>query len=1190
MFTTIYKYELKHWIKQPSIYIYATLLFLLATGMMAGYAGVFDEPNSSGAQKLANSAINIHHVIGFFKELLLFLLPVVIGTSLYRDFRSNTHSILYSYPFKKSDYFSAKFFSGVTIVIFISIFIGIGLLVGTKLPGADSTLVGPNNLLTYLHEYFIYIIPNILFFGAIVFSVVASTRNIYSGFIAVFVIVATEQILGRIFTSMDSMVLFALFDPFGQTTTQYYTHLWTVTEQNMLPLPIKELISYNRLLWFSITTMIFIWSYKRFTFSQNVNTISLRKAIPSKTIKDNFGSIIRVKLPKVDYSFSFINQLKATWRLSNAEFKYIFKSGPFIVILIFGFLIVLFTLAQMNPISATKLLPVTWLMLLFPVFFFLMVVNLLTFLYAGMLIQRAKTAKMSQLVDASAVPNWVLLFSKVIALIKMQIILLTLIMIAGLSVQTFNGYYNYDIGHYIFHLFVVNLSTCIIWAFLAVFVQTIFTNPYLGLFFLMLFSVGAGELHLLGIEQGIFKFNQNPDQNFIAAYSELSGYGAGLLPYLIYKIYWILGGLVLLCGSVIMWVRGTSNSLKERLNITMSRLNRPTLAIFSLLTIAFISLGAAIYHGENTQKDTLQTATKQKPDKLYGKYLGKVQPRISSVSIDMEIYPETRSFKAIGKYQMINRSDQAIDTILVNYKSDVVTKYSFDKKSSDILKDAHAHFDILSLDSPLMPGDSLTMSFEVENISNTIFKRHSPIETNGTFLTSHMFAPGIGYQSEKFTMPEVSDSAALQNMYRAPDADFIDFEATVSTSLDQIAIAPGYLQKEWVQEDRRYFRYKSTSKVTNDYVFNSGKYGISKDQWYTGTDSVKIEIYHHPTHTYNLKRIMRGIKAGLEYNSKYFAPYQHKQVRIIEYSRSLGNYGQSYANTLPTSETSFVSDINTDKKGSIDKLFGGIAHEIAHQWWGHQAIPAGTIGYAMVTESMSEYVALKVTEYEYGKDMLRSYTKQSLKTYLKKRSRENSPENPLIYNHGQDEAHVPYEKGSLALYVLSDYLGEENFNTILQNYMKEVRFKNAPYTTAVEMSDFIKEQTPDSLKYLVIDLFEKVTLYDNKVDSVSVEQLPDGRYKSIIDVNVSKYRSGQQGSRTYSDSELENANVKSLPLSDYIEIGLFDESKELYLEKHFFNAIDNQLEIITSERPTKVAIDPYYLLIDANIADNYQTL
>ena len=74
---------------------------------------------------------------------------------------------------------------------------------------------------------------------------------------------------------------------------------------------------------------------------------------------------------------------------------------------------------------------------------------------------------------------------------------------------------------------------------------------------------------------------------------------------------------------------------------------------------------------------------------------------------------------------------------------------------------------------------------------------------------------------EKYGLPHKErmkspyDTTALGNTYISSSADWITFETTVSTSSDQIAIAPGYLQKEWEEEGRRYFHYKMDSRMLN---------------------------------------------------------------------------------------------------------------------------------------------------------------------------------------------------------------------------------------------------------------------------------------------------------------------------------------------------------------------------------------
>jgi len=62
-------------------------------------------------------------------------------------------------------------------------------------------------------------------------------------------------------------------------------------------------------------------------------------------------------------------------------------------------------------------------------------------------------------------------------------------------------------------------------------------------------------------------------------------------------------------------------------------------------------------------------------------------------------------------------------------------------------------------------------------------------------------------------------------------SDFIAYEATVSTEPDQIAISPGYLQREWTENGRRYFHYKMDAPILNFYAFQSARYAVKKDSW-----------------------------------------------------------------------------------------------------------------------------------------------------------------------------------------------------------------------------------------------------------------------------------------------------------------------------------------------------------------------
>ena len=1217
MFSTIFKQELRYWFKKPAFYVYLAIFFMLSLFLAARSAGIFDSLTAStGSSKIVNSPIGVYGLFSGLTVIIFFLFPSIIGVSIYRDYKSEMHTILYSYPFTKANYLFAKFFSSWLVVLVITLIIGLGVFIGFRLPGTNQDIVESFNLLSYLQTYLVYIIPNTLFFGAIVFAVVTFLRNISAGFITVILLMFIQGMVETALSDPENRFLAAILDPYGDLAARYLTQYWTVAEQNEMPLPIQGVVIYNRLLWMAITIIVFGLVYKYFSFSQNALSFSFRKSKGVRITKHNFGGITRINLPKVTHDYSFIQNLKATWRLSNVDVKYIIKSMPFISIVLVGLIFILITASVLGEIFGTKTLPVTWKMLLAPGNFFSLFINFLTFLYAGMLVHRSKIARVNHLVDVTAIPNWTLLLSKLVALIKMQVLLLLVILIGGMLIQVYNGYYNFEIGHYIYELYVLNLIHFVIWALLALFIQTLIGNPYLGLFIMLVISIGIPFLTFAGVEQAILKYNQGPGFQ----YSDMNGYGESFSRYLIYKVYWLLGGLTLLVVTGLFWVRGLPNSFRERLSIAGSRFKGIAILGFSGFLMAFLLIGFSIYKVNNI--DNKRTSSKESEklrvewEKSYKKYENYAQPRIVSVNVSLDIFPKTRDFKSSGTYLMVNKTEQVIDSVFLNHNQYPST-FEFSKPNTLVLEDTIQNFDIYRFKSPLQPGDSLTLSFTVYNKPNTFLRNNSPVRENGTFMNSGLF-PSLGYSSsgelsdnktrKKYDLPKndlrphPSDSTALANTYISHDADWIDFEATVSTTEDQIAIAPGYLQKEWVEDGRRYFHYKMDSKILNFYAFNSAKYEVVKDKW----NDVNLEIYYHKGHEYNLDRMMAGMKASLDYNSKNFSSYQHKQLRIIEFPRTGGGYAQAFPNTIPFSEAiGFIADVDDTDEGGVDYPFAITVHEVAHQWWAHQVIGADVLGATMLSESASEYVSLKVLEHQHGKSKMRKFLKDALDTYLLARTTETKRENALMYNDGQ--AYIRYQKGSLVFYALSDYIGEEKMNKALKKYVEKVKFQDAPYTTSIDMVNHFREVTPDSLQYVIKDMFETITLYRNRIVDVKSTELDNGKYEVEIEFIVSKYRNDEKGKRYYGEKVGDTISYKtdkmkkpvlSVQLADYIDIGIFGEEEvdgvkkeiELYLKKYKITSINNKITIIVDQKPVEVGVDPYNKLIDTKSDDNRRKL
>jgi ABC-2 type transport system permease protein len=229
---------------------------------------------------------------------------------------------------------------------------------------------------------------------------------------------------------------------------------------------------------------------------------------------------------------------------------------------------------------------------------------------------------------------------------------------------------------------------------------------------------------------------------------------------------------------------------------------------------------------------------------------------------------------------------------------------------------------------------------------------------------------------------------------------------------------------------------------------------------------------------------------------------------------------------------------------------------------------------------------------------MRRFLKEALDSYLIGRSTESQRELPLIYNENQQYIH--YNKGSLVFYALSDYIGENRLNATLSRYIDDYAFQEPPYTISLDLVEYLKEDTPDSLQYLIEDMFETITLYDNRVEEASFTEIDSTTYEVNMTLQASKYRSDETGERIYlneaGDSlavEIEGRRrpVESLPLNDWIDVGVFglDENGDetvLYLEKRKFSEILNDVTIIVDEMPVSIGIDPYNKLIDTNSDDN----
>ena len=170
MLSTIFLFETKRWFKNWSFYLFILIFGGLGFLTMAASVGYFDGLTvTTSSVTYMNSPLAINGILGGISMFVNFIIPTVIGVTIYRDFKYNTHAVLYSYPFTKKDYLLGKFLSGVVIATLVSVSIALGMILATILPFANQELLAPFSLWSYLQAFIYFVIPNIFIVGSFTF-------------------------------------------------------------------------------------------------------------------------------------------------------------------------------------------------------------------------------------------------------------------------------------------------------------------------------------------------------------------------------------------------------------------------------------------------------------------------------------------------------------------------------------------------------------------------------------------------------------------------------------------------------------------------------------------------------------------------------------------------------------------------------------------------------------------------------------------------------------------------------------------------------------------------------------------------------------------------------------------------------------------------------------------------------------
>lgn len=1195
-FWGIFRFEVVYHLRRVSTSVYFVALLALATSITLAFVD-----NARKEAFYFNAPIIIAAVTVLTSLFGLLVAAALASDAATRDLHTRMTPLHYSVPITKGEYLGGRFLGALAVyVLMLLVVVPLAFALVTQLPGLEPELIGPWRLDAYLSAYALFAWPNAVVAIALLFAGgVLSRRALTSYGVAVFLFMLSNVAKELVAVEAGRWTLAMHLDPAGFTGTSALWRSWTTFQKNNLLVAAEGALLSSRLLWLGIAVGALALTYARFRFAHHVSGrgegqqasfigqfwprgFAAAKATPAPEAPSwSFATSMPLASPTLGTRVAQV--LGIAWR----SFREIIGSRAAWTLPLLAVLLVVAGPELLEGELGTPSLPTTARLTNLTGHQLLsLLVAALTTLFAGQLVWQERDAGLSELTDAAPVPDGAVYLGKLLGLAGLLVALQGVVMAAGVFIQLSLDYHHLEAGLYLRILFGLYLPNQLLFAVVALVGHVLVRDKYVGhlmVFLLYLYTAFAREL---GIGHPLLVFGADPGWR----YTEMGGFGAFIGPVLWFKAYWASWALLLGLLLMLFWIRGREPGLRWRMRLARRRFTRGAAVVAAGGTGLVLLLGGFIFYNTNVrnryQSEAARTERRAAYERRFGRYRELPQPILTGTKLQVELYPQRGQAQVQGTYQLVNQTTTAIESIHMVFPVPAkACALRCDRPARLVLADEAFGYHILALGQPLQPGDTLRLHFE-QRLGTEGFAGNagSPaVAPNGTWLEND-WLPAVGYQSSR----ELQDAGA-RRQHRLParpavrslhdvaarrdqrGRERIAFEAVIGTDEGQTAVAPGTLRRTWTAPGRRYFHYVAAAPIRNIYALFSARYAVREIRW----RNLPIRVFYHPGHSQNIGCLLRSAQASLACYTREFGPYPFDQLTLVETPGANSSLRlTAYPGTIMYTE-SFALVNPREEQRHLDLPFAVLAHEMAHQWWGHQVVPADVEGAPVLSESLAWYSAMLVVEEAKGREHLGRLLHMMRREYLTPRA---SAAVPLL--RATDHFDV-YRKGPFAMHALRGYLGKASINAALRQLLRHHGAGKLPLPVSLDLYRELQAVTPDSFGYLLPDLFAKNAFWELTATSARLEPAAAGTWRVRFTIKANKVAVDSLGTET------------AVPLNDYVEIGLYstaaseEPGQPLYLQQHRIHAGTQTITLTVPKRPKSAGIDPRQLLVDRNMDDNY---
>ena len=368
------------------------------------------------------------------------------------------------------------------------------------------------------------------------------------------------------------------------------------------------------------------------------------------------------------------------------------------------------------------------------------------------------------------------------------------------------------------------------------------------------------------------------------------------------------------------------------------------------------------------------------------------------------------------------------------YNGYVKIKLVLNKSSNEI--NIHSASGVIQIDSVFLSENKLGYQQNYENLKiifpslisqgETLivaiyFQRRSDLERGFYFYrsdeVSHNLPSDIAY-----TMSEPSDARYWLPCYDEPwDKAKVDLIIKVRSSY--LVASNGLLIRDEINGNERIFHWRSKHPMSTYLIAFAVSEYITFSDWYhkvsNPSDSIEVKYYVWREDSLKAVSAFKNVVDMMKFFSLKFGEYPFEKYGMVAVYPF--RYGGMEHQTMTTIHRKWL-DGNSE---------GGIAHELAHQWWG-DLVTCETWAEIWLNEGFASYGDALYTEYKYGFEAFKSKLEYWAKAYFWEDSIIRYP----IYNppSGRLFGTAVYYKGAWVLHMLRNLIGDSAFFAVLQEW------------------------------------------------------------------------------------------------------------------------------------------------------------